>query len=89
MAYYIVITNKIYLMIWKNTLHSLSSGKKRIQNNIHSMLQICMKNIKEQNIHMHRKKCQEYTPVCMELVMSGKYGIFVSFIFSCFPKFLQ
>lgn len=56
MAYYTVITNKIYLMTWKNTLHSLSSGKKRIQNDIHSMLQICGKNIKEQNIYMQRKK---------------------------------
>lgn len=39
-TYYTVSKNKIYLMAWKNMLKSISSGKKRIQNDIHSMLQI-------------------------------------------------
>lgn len=43
-------------MAWKNILNSTSSGKKRIQNNIHSMLQIWRNKLKEQNTDMHRKK---------------------------------
>lgn len=76
-------------MAWKNILNSTSSGKKRIHNNIHSMLQIWRNKLKEQNTDMHRKKYKNIQQYYVVSVISGWSYFCFFYIFLHFPNFLQ
>ena len=69
-------------MALKNTLNSISSGKKRIQNDIHKHVSNLGKKIKEKDTHIHRKKnkTEIYTSIWWCQLYLGD-GIFVSFVF--------